>query len=469
MNNNPMRSLPQLDKWLQTEQMRKLVEQYPREWVVAAMQQELDMVRQEMLAKTTQVFNSDAAQEKIARLLAAKGKSSLQRVINAAGIVVHTNLGRVPMAQEAAAKAAEMAGHYNNLEYDLTSGGRGSRDSHVIRLIEELTGAEDALVVNNNAAAVLLVLDGLAKGKETVVSRGELVEIGGGFRVPEIMARTGAKLVEIGSTNKTRIDDYARAVNEETAVFMVVHRSNFRIVGFTEKPMLADVARLAEKHGIVSVYDYGGGLLDETFDFPDEDTVRQSFAAGFDVVTFSGDKLLGGPQCGIVAGKKEIIERLRKNPLLRALRVDKMIMAALEQTLLIYQRQEQREKIPVLKMLGENLDVLQARAVTLAEMLEMVCRLPGQFRAADIQVVLSDSRVGGGAMPEHSMSSYAVSLKIDGISADAFAASLRQDADMPVIVRINQDVMLMDMRTVADDELEMIARAVKNALEGFNC
>lgn len=465
MNDNPLRMLPQIDKWLQHSSMQELLAHYPREWIIAAMQHCLGLVRAGLLSGELKTFSLESLELDVIQWLKKRSEPSLRRVVNATGVVVHTNLGRTPLADEAALSAACMAKHYNTLEYDLASGRRGSRDSHTAPLLCELTGAEDAFIVNNNAAAVLLVLDTLAKGKKVIVSRGELVEIGGGFRVPEVMAHSGAKLTEVGTTNRTRTDDYAGAIDEQTAALMVVHRSNFRIIGFTHSPEHRDLTALAKSRGIFSLYDYGGGLLEQSLGFAQEQTVSQAFAAGFDIVTFSGDKLLGGPQCGIIAGKKEIVAQLRKNPLTRALRVDKMITAALEATLSIYLRHEQLEKIPVLKMLSAGPEVLQARAERLAAGLQAVC---SDVRCA-IRVVESDSRVGGGAMPEHPFASYAVVVGVEGISPAQLAGRLRERADIPVIARISEGMLVFDMRTLAEDELEIVLAAVKKALEGFNC
>ncbi|HEY5098562.1 MAG TPA: L-seryl-tRNA(Sec) selenium transferase, partial [Gaiellaceae bacterium] len=300
---------------------------------------------------------------RLTRELEAARAPSLRRVLNATGVIVHTNLGRAPLAPEALARVQDAGRGYSNLELDLEEGERGSRQDHVGALLRRLTGAESALVVNNNAAAVLLALAALAEGREVVVSRGELLEIGDGFRIPEVLARSGARLVEVGTTNRTRAADYERAIGPDTALVLRVHQSNFRVVGFTELPRLAEVATVAHRHELPLVDDLGSGALG---DVPGEPSARESLAAGADLVCFSGDKLLGGPQAGVVAGRADLVERLRRHPLQRAVRVDKLSLAALEGTLQLHL--EAPARIPVLRMLGEDASVVRARAERLAEL-----------------------------------------------------------------------------------------------------
>jgi L-seryl-tRNA(Ser) seleniumtransferase len=362
----------------------------------------------------------------------------LRRVLNATGVIVHTNLGRAPLADEAIARVTEVARGYSNLEYDLTAGARGSRQDHVAAVLRRLTGAAAALVVNNNAAAVMLALAALAEGREVLVSRGELIEIGDGFRIPDVLTRSGARLREVGTTNRTRATDYESAIGPETAVLLRVHQSNFRVVGFTEQATTAQLAAVARRHGLPLVDDLGSGVLVE---LADEPSARQSLAAGADLVTFSGDKLLGGPQAGIVVGRADLVERLRRHPLQRALRADKLTLAALEGTLALYL--DAPERIPVLRMLREETASVRARAERLAALVGGA-------------VEETTARVGGGALPLAEISSFACGVD------EALAAQLR-GADPPVVGIVRDGRLLLDCRTLRDDELDDVARAVAAA------
>jgi len=366
-------------------------------------------------------------------------RPSLRRVLNATGVIVHTNLGRAPLATEALARVHEVARGYSNLELDLDDGTRGSRQDHLAALVRRLTGADAALVVNNNAAAVLLALAALAEGREVVVSRGELVEIGDGFRIPDVLAHSGARLVEVGTTNRTRAADYERAIGPDTALVLRVHQSNFRLVGFTELPRLADVAAVAHAHGLPLVDDLGSGVLAE---IPGEPSARESLAAGADLVCFSGDKLLGGPQAGIVAGRAELVEQLRRHPLQRALRVDKLTLAALEGTLLLHL--DKPARVPVLRMLGEDVEVVRARATRLAEL-----------TGGTVEETVA--RVGGGALPLAELPSFACALD------ESLAGPLRE-GEPPVVGIVRDGKLLLDCRTLADDELDEVAAAAHACL-----
>ncbi|MGD0715617.1 MAG: L-seryl-tRNA(Sec) selenium transferase [Gaiellaceae bacterium] len=364
---------------------------------------------------------------------------SLRRVLNATGVIVHTNLGRAPLAEEALARVVETARGYSNLELDLRDGARGSRQDHMAAILRRLTGAEAALVVNNNAAAVLLALAALAEGREVVVSRGELIEIGDGFRIPDVLARSGARLVEVGTTNRTRAADYERAVGPETALLLRVHQSNFRIVGFAELPRLTELAAVAARHGLPLVDDLGSGALGE---IGDEPTAKESLAAGADLVCFSGDKLLGGPQAGIVAGRAELVEKLRRHPLQRALRVDKLTLAALEGTLRLYL--DAPERIPVLRMLRQDAAAIRARAEKLAT-------------AVGGTVEETVGRAGGGALPLAELPSFACA--VDG----TLAAPLRT-GEPPVVGIVRDGKLLLDCLTLADEEIDEVAAAVHACL-----
>jgi L-seryl-tRNA(Ser) seleniumtransferase len=367
--------------------------------------------------------------------LAAVRRPSLRRVLNATGVIVHTNLGRAPLAAEALARVAEVGRGYSNLEYSLAEGTRGSRQDHVAGILRRLTGAEAALVVNNNAAAVLLALAALAEGREVLVSRGELIEIGDGFRIPDVLARSGARLVEVGTTNRTRAADYEAAVTTDTALLLRVHQSNFRVVGFASLPSLRELAAVARLHGLPLVDDLGSGAFAT---FEDEPSARESLAAGADLVCFSGDKLLGGPQAGIVVGRADLVERLRRHALQRALRADKLTLAALEGTLQLYL--DAPDQIPVVRMLREETAAVRARAERLAT-------------AVGGEVEETVARVGGGALPLAELPSFACAV------AEELAAPLRTH-DPPVVGIVRDGRLLLDCRTLADDEVDEVAAAV---------
>jgi L-seryl-tRNA(Ser) seleniumtransferase len=391
----------------------------------------LDRAREEIRAGADP---GDLGQRLHDELRAARAPS-LRRVLNATGVIVHTNLGRAPLAAEALAQVIDVARGYSNLELDLRDGARGSRQDHVAAILRRLTGAEAALVVNNNAAAMLLALGALAEGREVIVSRGELIEIGDGFRIPDVLARSGARLVEVGTTNRTRAKDYERAVRAETALVLRVHQSNFRVVGFTELPKLEELAAVARRHGVPLLDDLGSGVLTE---LPGEPSARESLAAGADLVCFSGDKLLGGPQAGIVVGRADLVELLRVHPLHRAVRADKLTLAALEGTLRLYL--DAPERIPVLRMLREDAAAVRARAERLAAL-------------AGGTVEETVARVGGGALPLAEIPSFACALE------ETLAAALRL-GDPPVVGIVRDGKLLLDCRTLQDAEIDEVAAAV---------
>jgi L-seryl-tRNA(Ser) seleniumtransferase len=371
--------------------------------------------------------------------LAAARAPSLRRVLNATGVIVHTNLGRAPLPAAALDHATAVAAGYSNLEYDLTGGTRGSRQDHVAAVLRRLTGAEGAIVVNNNAAAVLLALAALAEGRDVLVSRGELIEIGDGFRIPDVLARSGARLVEVGTTNRTRVADYEGGAGSETALLLRVHQSNFRVVGFSERPALKELAVLARRLELPLLDDLGSGAL---MDLGDEPTARGALEDGADLVCFSGDKLLGGPQAGIVAGRADLVERLRRHPLHRALRVDKLSLAALEATLLLYlDPQRALREVPVLRMLHEHEAVVRARAQRLAT-------------ALGGEVEETVARVGGGALPLAELPSFACAIE------ESLAAPLRT-GEPPVLGIVRDGRLLLDCRTLSDGEVDEVAAAVR--------
>jgi L-seryl-tRNA(Ser) seleniumtransferase len=372
--------------------------------------------------------------------LAAARRPSLRRTLNATGVLVHTNLGRAPLAETALERIREVGRGYSNLEYDLTAGVRGSRQDHVADVLRRLTGAEAALVVNNNAAAVLLALAALAEGREVVVSRGELIEIGDGFRIPDVLERSGARLVEVGTTNRTRAADYEGAIGPDTALLLRVHKSNFRVVGFTELPTVSELAGIARRHGLPLVEDLGSGVF---VDLADEPSARSSLDAGADLVCFSGDKLLGGPQAGIVVGQADLVEQLRRHPLQRALRADKLTMAALEATLGLYLEPERAlREVPVLRMLFEPADAVRTRAERLAALV-----------GGSVEETVA--RVGGGALPLAELPSFACAVEED------LAAPLRA-SEPPVIGIVRDGRLLLDCRTLTDAEVGEVAEAVSS-------
>jgi L-seryl-tRNA(Ser) seleniumtransferase len=428
-----LRDLPSVDELARDERLAG----EPSALAVEAARAALARAREEIKAGEDP---GDLVERALADLTAAR-VPALRRALNATGVIVHTNLGRAPLPEAALARALEVGRGYSNLEYDLAAGGRGSRQDHVAAILRRLTGAEAALVVNNNAAAVMLALGALAEGREVLVSRGELIEIGDGFRIPDVLARSGAVLREVGTTNRTRAADYERAVGPETAVLLRVHQSNFRVVGFTEQPSVEDLAAVAAQHGLPLVDDLGSGVL---VSLEGEPSARESLAAGADLVCFSGDKLLGGPQAGIVVGRAELVDRLRRHPLQRALRADKLTLAALEGTLGLYLDPERAlREVPVLRMLNEPLETVRARADRLAA-------------AVDGEVEETVARVGGGALPLAELASYACAVE------EPLAEPLRL-GEPPVIGVLRDGRLLLDCRTLTDAEAEEVVAAVSGA------
>ena len=428
-----LRDLPSVDEVARDE---RLVGE-PAPLVVAAARAVLARAREEIAAGHEP---GDLIERTLAELAAARAPA-LRRALNATGVIVHTNLGRAPLPEAALVRALEVGRGYSNLEYDLTAGGRGSRQDHVAAILRMLTGAEAALVVNNNAAAVMLALAALAEGREVLVSRGELIEIGDGFRIPDVLARSGARLREIGTTNRTRAADYERAIGPETAVLLRVHQSNFRVVGFTEQPTVEQLAAVARRHELPLVDDLGSGVL---VHLEGEPSAREGLAAGADLVCFSGDKLLGGPQAGIVVGRADLVERLRRHPLQRALRADKLTLAALEGTLGLYLEPERAlREVPVLRMLNEPVETVRARAERLAG-------------AVGGEIEETVARVGGGALPLAELPSVACAVE------ESLAEPLRA-GEPPVVGVLRDGRLLLDCRTLTDAEAEEVAAVVAAA------
>jgi L-seryl-tRNA(Ser) seleniumtransferase len=430
--------------------------------LTAAARETLDAWRQAILERGETPPDLDGLVREVRQRVEARLRPSLRPVLNATGVVLHTNLGRAPLSAEACAAIMRVARGYCNLELDLETGKRGSRYSHVEQLLTVLTGAEAALVVNNNAAAVLLVLDSLTRGREVVISRGELVEIGDSFRIPEVIARSGAILKEVGTTNKTHPRDYERAINPETAMLLKVHPSNYRIVGFTRQVTREELVGLAARHQVIVVEDLGSGALVDLsrYGVGSEPTVQASLAAGVDIVTFSGDKILGGPQAGLILGRAGLLQTLKENQLLRALRVDKFTLAALEATLQAYVREEAEQTLPVLQMLTATPTRLQQRAADLQKLLGQ--RLGA---ACKIAVRKGSSRAGGGALPLEDLPTTLVELRPARLSATALAERLRR-GDPPVLAQIQEDRVLLDLRTLGEDEAGLLVEAIEAALRG---
>ncbi|HYB71966.1 MAG TPA: L-seryl-tRNA(Sec) selenium transferase [Candidatus Sulfotelmatobacter sp.] len=455
-----LRALPSVDELLRPPAGEPPAGAAPRWAQVAAAREVLEEARRAILSgcpPSSEALAAPAllaaAQARAARLV----RPSLTRVVNATGVVLHTNLGRAPLAPCALALARETAGGYTNLEYDLPSGARGSRQAHVEALLCQLTGAEASLAVNNNAAAVLLAINTLAEGREVVVSRGQLVEIGDSFRIPEIMRKGGALLREVGTTNRTTRADYAAAIGPQTALLLKVHPSNFRVLGFTAEVSTTELAHLGRERGVPVFEDVGSGALLDfgALGLRGEPVVADSVRAGADLVSFSGDKLLGGPQAGLLVGRRDLLQAIRRNPLARAVRIDKLCLAALEATLRLYRDPEvARQEVPILRMLAEPAEAVAARA---RRILDRVA--PAAGRSLKLTQEPGTSEVGGGALPLEAIPTALLAVERSGLSATAVEARLRAH-EPPILVRIKDDRVLIDCRTVQDDEAEAVAAAL---------
>ena len=447
------RSLPSVDRLLTHAVLAEAIARCGRENVTAAARDALAEARQR-IATGKAAPGLDALADAIAATVTARYAPSLHTVINATGVILHTNLGRALLSAAAQQAAVRAAAGYTNLEYDLESGERGSRHTHLEALLRQVTGAEAGLVVNNNAAAVMLGLNAFALGKAVIVSRGEAVEIGGGFRVPEILRESGAKLVEVGTTNRTYLADFEAAVTPETALYLRVHPSNFRVSGFTHEPTLAEMAASAKGRGILLLHDIGSGCLLETraFGLAHEPTPQESIAAGSDLVFFSGDKLLGGPQAGIIVGKAALVQKLKKHPLVRAMRIDKMTLAALQATLLHYATGEAASQIPVWRMISAARKDLSTRARRWAKAI-----------GGGASVIRSESTIGGGSLPTETLPSPVVAIGGTGAALESLAKRLRQGAT-PVVARIERERLVLDPRTVLPEQDDALLAALRAAL-----
>ena len=443
---NLLRGLPSVDGLLSDDAIDTLITLYSRPIVIDAIRAVLDESRQQIMQDIFADTGNSALIEMITQHLEKQFEPTLRPVINATGVIIHTNLGRALLSQSAQSAMMSVAGSYNTLEFDLENGKRGSRLVHASQLLHDLTGADDAIVVNNNASALIMILTTFAKDRQVVVSRGQLVEIGGGFRIPAIMEQSGAHLVEVGTTNRTRIADFADGVTENTAMFMRIHASNFRQIGFVEQPALSELADTAHEHGVLAVDDLGSGtLLDTTaFGMAHEPMIQESVEAGMDLICFSGDKLLGGPQAGIIIGKQHLIDRLKRHPLARALRVDKLTYSALTATLEHYRREEALTQIPVWQMISRSMDDIKHTAKRWSE---------------DIggAVVDGESTVGGGSLPGATLPT--ALLAIETPSPDDFMSKLRE-AGMPIIARVSSGKVLLDPRTILPEQEQSLIETI---------
>jgi L-seryl-tRNA(Ser) seleniumtransferase len=446
-----LRDLPSVDRLIGHESAADLIGDFGRSLSLQALRAQLEREREAIRAgsanPTTEQILVRAHQLASGWLLA-----SLHPVINATGVIIHTNLGRAPLSRAAREAMLSVASGYSTLEYDLASGKRGKRDQHADSLLARITGAESALVVNNNAGAILLALTAFARRKEVLISRTQLIEIGGGFRIPEVLKQSGAKLVEVGTTNRTHLADFENAISDKTTVIMRAHHSNFKLVGFTTEPALPELVELSKAHNLITLDDLGSGALLDTaaFGLGHEPTVQESLQAGAPLVAFSGDKLLGGPQAGLLVGEKSLIERLRKHPLARALRPDKLCLAALSATLQHYLRDEALEEVPVWQMIASPLDQLERRAASWREELKQGKLIHGQ------------STVGGGSLPEESLPTWLLAL--DSEQPDRLAARLRH-LELPIIARIESGQLVLDPRTVLPDQDQALLHGLKTAVK----
>ena len=459
-----LRRVPSVDELLLRPGLVSLCREVERSFVVETTREVLEGLRRSITsgeAQTDAVLNPAAIEQRIVNAMQKEFAPSLQPVINASGVILHTNLGRAPLSVQVVDEIRRTATQYSNLEYDLEAGARGKRDVHTMRLIERLTGAQSAIAVNNCAAAVLLTLAALARSGEVIVSRGELIEIGDGFRIPEIMEQSGAVLREVGTTNRTRLADYENAIHEKTRLLLRVYPSNFTVTGFTEKPEVADLIALGARTGLPVVEDLGSGcLVDLSAGGITQSTVRESVAAGFSLVLFSADKLLGGPQAGIIAGKKELVAKVRRHPLFRALRVDKLTIAALEVTLRAYLRGAWND-IPSQRMIRLPLEEIAARTRKFHDALQP------QAAASDAAIEIADgsSLIGGGSTPAQSLTTKVLRIASARHSAAQLEARLRQaPAGIPVIARIEDDRLLLDLRTVSPEQEPALLQSLVAAL-----
>ena len=463
IDSNQLRLLPSIDELLQSPQGQEFINYYSRPMTLQALRASLAQARED-IGNGAMCPSSEQLLQVAQELLQERQQAQLRPVINATGVIINTNLGRAPLSPAALEAVQRVAGGYSNLEYELEAGTRGSRHSHIAMLLCELTGGEAALVTNNNAAAVLLALSTLAVGREVIISRGQLVEIGGGFRVPDVMRQSGCHLVEVGTTNRTRIGDYEAALSERTVLLLSVHPSNFLITGFTASTPVSAMAALAHQHNLLVMDDLGSGCLlaSERYGLAHEPTPQESLAAGADVVCFSGDKLLGGPQAGILVGKASVLAHIAKHPLMRAVRIDKMTLAALEATLRHYQRNEAETHIPIWRMISARPEKITSRATSWASKL--------QAQGVPARLQRGESTIGGGSLPGETLPTtlLAIDAARVSVSLDELARRLRM-RNIPIVTRILRDTLLLDPRTVLEEQDKEVVRGVGEAVGDILC
>jgi len=465
-----LRKIPSVEELLSKKETLDLLKSHPRTVVKEAIRKGLGRLREELLRKKDlstfddRLFSFDHLLPFIRTELDLLVKPRLRRLINATGVVIHTNLGRSPLPPSALDHMIEISRAYSNLEYDLTLGERGDRYSHVEEILCRLSGAESAMAVNNNAGAVLLCLNTLAEGREVIISRGELVEIGGAFRIPDVMKRSGAFLREVGTTNRTHLGDYQKAIGPQTALFLKVHTSNFRVMGFASEVSLAELVQLGGEHHLPVMEDLGSGcFVDLTpYGLEKEPTVQEAIRTGVDLLTFSGDKLLGGPQAGMILGKKDILDSVKSNPLARALRIDKLTLAALESTLLLYlDEKKAMEEIPILRMLGLDRKRLRRRGNLLLRRISEITKKGANFSLRE-----DVSQVGGGALPLQALPTVVLAIKPRHLPVNSLEERLRK-GESPIISRISKDELILDMRTVFEEEIPLLAAGIEKALKNL--
>jgi len=456
-----LRSLPSVSALLEHEEVCEWLNGLPRASVVTAVQTAVTEAREAIISgETTEPVGEEELLVRAEQELLEQSVPSLRRVINATGIILHTGLGRAPLSDAAIEALVDGGSGYCNLEYDLDTGSRGKRTTHVVDLLTSITGAEAATVVNNNAAATLLILQAFASGREVIVSRGQLIEIGGSFRLPDVMRASGATLREVGTTNRTRISDYEGAINDRTGMLLRAHPSNYRVVGFTEEVGIDAIAALAHRFNLIAVDDLGSGAFVDLSEYglPDEPSVQESLAAGADLACFSGDKLLGGPQCGVIVGRKDLVDQLNANPLMRTYRVGKLTLLTLEATLRAYvDADEAFAQIPTLAMLAAPTEELAERAGLLSE------QLSAAMSDEDFLVCSDVSFAGGGSLPTHELETVVVQWRPSQMSAESMAGALRE-ADVPVVARIRDDAICFDLRTLREADFETLVASVSSAM-----
>ena len=466
-NRNLFSLIPKVDELLENQIIKKILEDMPRSLVVDSIREELDLLRQDIQKgnlDSEEIYNRNKALPELIKIRATKKNTyKLKRVVNGTGVVIHTNIGRSLIGEDVMKNVVEIATNYSNLEYNLIKGERGLRYSHLEDIIIEITGAESAMVVNNNAAAVLLILSTMAKDREVIVSRGELIEIGGSFRIPDVMEQSGAKLISVGTTNKTHIWDYENAITEETNALLKVHTSNYRILGFTSSVSGKELSSLSKKHNIPLIEDLGSGVLIDLskYGLEYEPTVQDSIKSGVDIVSFSGDKLLGGPQAGIIIGKRKYIDAMKKNPLTRAFRVDKFTLSALEATFRLYlDEKEAIEKIPTLNMLTIDKSRLESKAKMLYNLI--IDNI--QCKNCKIEIVDDYSEVGGGSLPLEKLETKCIRIGLEELSIVELEKYLR-NYKIPIITRVYKEKLYIDLRTVRDSEFDIVVDAIIYGLD----